>query len=207
MSKKLQEQGTNGTNGLFNEALKNQDRSTLPYNDKELTLDHMNHQLEELSAIIRTYNILNFKDKASQLDCICALMDKVIPGNNRDVLLQTIRETGYEEIQKAFITLNQVCEDASDEKEDLFAILKRHRLNYPVPADDNLKLYRFGQFLNVTLIHYHMQKRKGFKLTDLQQKIKWESAITLKPLLDRLILVLKMELPLNDLKGKMDPVG
>jgi hypothetical protein len=127
-------------------------------------------------------------------------MEKVIPDSSREVLLQAIRETGYKEIQKAFIALNQVCEDINHEREDLFGILKRHRLNYPVPEDDQLKLYRFGQFLNVTLIHYNMQKKRGFKLTDLQQKIKWESALTLKPLLDRLILVFRMEIPVKDIQ-------
>jgi hypothetical protein len=173
------------------------DLRQIPYafENMALTLDFMNQQLEELSEILRTYNIIQFREKASQLDCICSLIEKVIPDSSRNLLLQAIAETGYEKIQKAFITLNQVCEDINQEREDLFAILKRHRLNYPVPEDDNMKLYRFGQFLNVTLIHYHMQKKKGFKLTDLQQKIKWESALTLKPLLDRLILVFRMEIP------------
>jgi hypothetical protein len=163
--------------------------------DMALTLDHLNHQLQELSNIIKTYNQIHFKDKASQLDCICALIEKVIPEGSRKILLHAIRETGYENIQKAFIALNQVCEDINHEKEDLFFILKRHRLNFPVPEEDSMRLYRFGQFLNVTLIHYQMQKNKGFRLTDLQQKIKWESAVTLRPVFNRLILVLRMVLP------------
>ena len=96
-----------------------------------LTLDHLNHQLQQLSDIIKTYNQIHFKDKASQLDCICALIERVIPEGSRKMLLHAIRETGYENIQKAFIALNQVCEDINHEKEDLFFILKRHRLNFP----------------------------------------------------------------------------
>jgi hypothetical protein len=183
--------------GLNDQDLKvtRNDRVPETVDDMALTLDHLNHQFQELSDIIRTYNILHFKDKASQLDCICALIEKVIPEKSRKILLDAILETGYENLQKAFAALNQVCEDINKEKEDLFFILKRHRLNFPVPEDDDMKLYRFSQFLNVTLIHFHMQKKRGFRLTDLQQKIKWESALTLKPVLDRLILVLRMAIP------------
>lgn len=168
---------------------------TKAIDDRTLTLDHLNHQLQELSDIIRTYNILHYKDKASQLDCICALIENVIPESSRKILLHAIRKTGYGNIQKAFIALNQVCEDINKEKEDIFFILKRHRLNFPIPEEDNMNLYRFSQFLNVTLIHFYMQKKKGFRLTDLQQNVKWESALTLKPVLDRLLLVLRMVIP------------
>jgi len=121
-------------------------------------------------------------------------MMQVFSEVHRERILQVINQIGYEPIQKAFIALNQVCEDIFREKEDLFGILKRHRLNYPLPENDSMKFYRIAQFLNVTLIHFHMQKKKGFRLTDLQQKIKWESAQTLGPLLEKLIQILKEEI-------------
>jgi hypothetical protein len=158
-------------------------------------LDHLNSQLEQLSRLIGFYNRFKFHDKASQLDCICALMEQVISEKQQELLIETIHQTGYERIQKAFIALNQVCEDIFREKEDLFGILKRHRLNYPVPDNDSLKLYRISQFMNVTLIHFHMQKKRGFRLTDLQQKIKKESAIALAPLLEKLIHVMQEAIP------------
>jgi len=161
--------------------------------DADSQLNQLNQQLEDLSGIIKNYNILRFKDQADQLDCICAMMEQLISENIRESLLQFIRCIGYEKIQKAFNSLNQVCEDQFREEEDLFGILKRHRLNYPVPENDSLKIYRISQFLNVTLIHFHLQKKKGFKLTDLQRKIKLESARILEPLLDRIINILKEE--------------
>jgi hypothetical protein len=157
-------------------------------------LDQLNHQLERLSEIIKRYNFYKFKDKAGQLDCICAMMEQMISENNRFRLLQFIHHTGYENIQRAFISLNQVCEESFREEENIFGILKRHRLNYPVPENDSLKFYRISQFLNVTLIHYHLQKRRGLNLTDLQQKIKCESAKILKPFLEKLIASLKKEI-------------
>ena len=177
--------------------LDNGDHLNPGFDTRTETLNDLNSQLEEISAIIRAYNTRHFQDNASQLDCISSLIETRMPDNNRASLLQVIRDTGYEKMQQAFISLNQVCEDVQREREDLFSILKRHRLNFPVPEDDQLKLYRFGQFLNVTLIHYKIQKNKGFRLTDLQQQIKWESARILKPLLVRLILLLRMEFPDN----------
>ena len=162
--------------------------------NRDLSPDGLNFQLEELSEIIRDYNTFKFNDRASQLACICSLMMQVFSDVQRERILQVINQIGYEPIQKAFIALNQVCEDIFREKEDLFGILKRHRLNYPLPENDSMKFYRIAQFLNVTLIHFHMQKKKGFRLTDLQQKIKWESAQTLGPLLEKLIQILKEEI-------------
>jgi hypothetical protein len=164
-------------------------------NDVDPILSHLNHQLEKLSEIIKKYNFQKFKDRAGQLDCICAMMGQLISENNRLRLLQFIHRTGYENIQRAFISLNQVCEESFREEENIFGILKRHRLNYPVPENDSLKLYRISQFLNVTLIHYYLQKRRGLNLTDLQQKIKRESATILKPFLEKLISSLEKEIP------------
>jgi hypothetical protein len=164
-------------------------------NDQHLLLEDLNHQLEELSALIRSYNILNFNDKASQLECISCLMMDVISEKNRKNILRTINQIDYVHIQKSFVALNQICEDTFREKEDLFGILKRHRLNYPVPDDDSMKFYRISQFLNVTLIHFHLQKKKGFRLTDIQKQIKWESAQILGPLLVNIITVLREEIP------------
>jgi len=59
-------------------------------NDQHLLLEELNHQLEELSALIRSYNILRFNDKASQLECISCLMMDVISDKNRKKLLRTI---------------------------------------------------------------------------------------------------------------------
>lgn len=186
-----------------NPDLNGQESRPAPGNDRDLALDHLNSQLEKLSGIIKAYNIFKFKDKASQLDCICALMEQVISEDQRTLLLQTVHQSGYEPIQRAFIALNQVCEEIDKETEDLFGILKRHRLNFPVPENDQLKFYRISQFLNVTLIHFQLQKKKGFKLTDLQKNIKWESAIILKPLLDHLINVLNMEIQFGHLSGDL----
>lgn len=163
-------------------------------NNRDLSLEDLNFLLEELSGIIRDYNSFKFNDKASQLACICSLMIQVISDEHRERILHTINQIGYEPIHKAFIALNQVSEDIFREKEDLFGILKRHRLNFPVPENDSMRFYRIAQFLNITLIHFHMQKKKGFRLTDLQQKIKWESAQTLGPLLGNIIQILREEI-------------
>lgn len=170
-------------------------------NDQHLLLEDLNHQLEELSGLIRSYNILKFNDRASQLECISCLMMDVISDKNRKIILRTIYQIDYARIQKSFIALNQICEDTFREKEDLFGILKRHRLNYPVPEDDSMKFYRISQFLNVTLIHFHLQKKKGFRLTDIQKQIKWESAQILRPLLENIITVLKEEIPVRPGRG------
>lgn len=168
--------------------------ASLQANNRDLSLDGLNFQLEELSGIIRDYNTFKFNDKASQLACICSLMMQVISDVHRERILHAINQIGYEPIHKAFIALNQVCEDIFREKEDLFGILKRHRLNFPVPENDSRRFYRIAQFLNITLIHFHMQKKKGFRLTDIQQKIKWESAQTLGPLLGNIIQILREEI-------------
>jgi hypothetical protein len=182
-----------GLTGDFPPELNSYPADSLQKDGQDQLLDDLNLKLEELSAIIRSYNRHQFNDQASQLDCICALMMQVISDNNRKLILESIHQTGYDRIQKAFIALNQVCEDIFREKEDLFGILKRHRLNFPVPENDSLKFYRIGQFLNVTLIHFHLQKKRGFKLTDIQKKIKWESARMLAAFLDNIIIILRTE--------------
>ena len=178
-------------NRVLNYPEKNEEVVSITDPDQELL--YLNKLVDDLTRIIRTYNIFRFKDKADQLDCICSIIEEVITDSKRDLLIQTINEIGFENIKKAFISLNQVCEDASHESEDLIGILKRHRLNLPVPDNDEHKLYRISQFLNVTLIHFNIQKKKGFRLTDLQKKIKVDSAKILLPLFGRLISILEKE--------------
>ncbi len=179
-------------NHILEYPVKHADKEKIIDQDQELL--YLNKLMEDLTRIIRAYTIFRFKDRVDQLECICTLIDEKISGSNRKLLFQTISDIGFENIQMAFNSLNQVCDDASQEREDLFGILKRHRLNLPVPDNDEQKVYRIGQFLNVTLIHFNIQKKKGIRLTDLQKKIKIDSAKILLPLFERLVSILKKEI-------------
>ena len=144
-------------------------------------------QFDALASLLLTYRMAFFSDATDPLICFCGLFENAIPEKRKKKLISTIDKIGFEKIQNAFDTLTQVCEKKYQEKEDLFAILKRHRLNFPAPGSDQEKLYRVSQFLNVALINQNLMKKKGqSQISEKLLKLKYEAALVIMPLIDEI---------------------
>ena len=105
------------------------------------------------------------------------------------MLISKIKMIGYEKIREAFEILMRVCENQFEEKEDLFGILKRHRLHIPEPGSDQEKLYRIGQFLNMALINRNRIKKNDQEcLTESLMKMKYEASLILMPLMEEIFI-------------------
>ncbi|HLF35003.1 MAG TPA: hypothetical protein VI583_12245 [Cyclobacteriaceae bacterium] len=142
-------------------------------------------QFEAVSSLLKTYNNVFFKGSERQLACICDLIDRGIPSERKKILVRVIDSIGYEKIRHAFETLLQASENKIQEEEDLFAILKRHRLHFPEPGSDEEKLYRIGQFLNMALINMNLLKKKNnYQLSEKFLSIKYEASMIIIPLID-----------------------
>ena len=142
-------------------------------------------QFEAVSSLLKSYNKVFFNGSAQQLACLCDLIDRGIPHERKKILVQTIDSIGYEKIRHAFETLLQAAENKIQEAEDLFAIVKRHRLHFPEPGSDEEKLYRIGQFLNMALINMNLLKKKNnLRISPELLKIKYEASLIIMPLID-----------------------
>jgi hypothetical protein len=154
--------------------------------EKCLKLDS---QFDAVASLLKTYRKGYFGIDAEPLICLCSLLENAIPGNRKKNLVRTIDKIGFEKIQKAFQDLMRACDKELHEEEDLFFILKKHRLNFPKPGSDKEKLYRIGQFLNVALINRSLMKAKGgYKYSEKLLKVKYEASVVIMPLLDELFL-------------------
>jgi hypothetical protein len=142
-------------------------------------------QFEAISSLLKTYNNVFFKGTERQLACICDLIDRGISAERKQILVRAIDSIGYEKIRHAFETLLQASENKIQEEENLFAILKRHRLHFPEPGSDEEKLYRIGQFLNMALINMNLLKKKNnYNISEQFLRTKFEASVILIPLID-----------------------
>ena len=153
---------------------------------KSLKLDS---QFDAVASLLKTYRKGYLGVKTDSFICLCNLLENAITENRKKRLVRTIDKIGFEKIQKAFQDLTRVCDKELHEEEDLFFILKKHRLNFPKPGSDQEKLYRIGQFLNVALINRSLMKsRGGVDISENLLKVKYEASLVIMPLLDELFL-------------------
>ena len=152
--------------------------------EKCLKLDS---QFDAVASLLKTYRKAYLGSKADPLLCLCSLLENAIPENRKKGMVRTIDKIGFGKIQKAFKELMQACDKELHEEEDLFFILKKHRLNFPEPGSEKEKLYRIGQFLNVALINRSLMKsRGGYEVSEKLLKVKYEASLVIMPLLDEL---------------------
>ena len=142
---------------------------------------------DAMASLLRTYNKAMFREKAEQLFCICDLFEKAVPAERKARLVRTIDDTGFDTIRDAFETLMQACENKYQEKEDIIAILKRHRLSLPKPGSDREKLYRIGQLLTVALINHNLNKKKNHTtVPETLLNYKKKASMVIMPLVDEI---------------------
>jgi hypothetical protein len=146
-------------------------------------------QFDAVAALLMTFKKAVFNVKVSDLVCICTLIDQGISSDRKSRLIKSIDRIGYEKIRSAFEILLRVCEDQIHEKEDLFGILKRHRLHFPEPGSNEEKLYRIGQFLNMSLINQNLMKKNGHQpLTESLMRMKYDASLVLMPLIEEIFV-------------------
>lgn len=153
--------------------------------EKCLKLDS---QFDAVASLLKTYRKVFFAEDMDSVICLCHLLEHGIHGKRKKRLINMIDKIGFENIQNSFQVLMQVCENGYREKEDLFMILKKHRLNFPKPGSDREKLYRIGQFLNIALINRNLMKKGIVKTTEKLLKKKYDAAVVIMPLIDEIFL-------------------
>ncbi len=142
-------------------------------------------QFEALNHLLIAYNKSNFHNEAEQFLCICSLLEKEIKGQKQEMLLQKIREIGFEKIRHAFSVINQDCENPMQEKPDLFYFIKKHRLNEVEVCSDEDTFKYVSYYFNVTLINFYRIKNLGLQMNsrNLAQK-KDEMSGIINPLVE-----------------------
>jgi len=120
------------------------------------------------------------------LDYFLELFDNQVSEENKSVLVQEIKNIGYEKLKNSFEKINLECENYFCETENLFVILKRHQFNKKEPESDHQKLKQIIQFMHITLIHLNiLHNNKDHVLTECLVSIKNKAFKKIEPFVNK----------------------